>query len=236
MPGISRPPVFPFDIVGFDLDGTLLDTLADLAAALNHALSLIDRPAIPAATVRHLVGGGARQMLEKALAETGGIAGVDVSALHRDLIAYYETHIAVHTQLYPGGAAMLDALAERGVKLAIVTNKLEALAKQLLGDLGLTDRFFTIIGGDTLGPGHAKPKPDLLLEMLARADCGPGARAAFVGDTSYDTGAARAAGLPCIAVSFGFNDQPPAELGADVVIDHFDELLPALERLPGAQS
>ncbi len=231
-------PIFPFPIVGFDLDGTLVDSHEDLAASVNHALSLIDRPAIPAHIVRGLVGGGARQMLEKALAVTGGREGVDVDALHRDLISYYQAHIAVHTRLFPGGEAMLDALAQRGVKLAVVTNKLESLARQLLTDLGLTDRFFTIIGGDTLGPGHSKPKPDLLLEMIAHADSEPLARAAFVGDTSYDTGAALAAGLPCIAVSFGYNDKPMGELGADAVIDHFDELVPALERLAisGAQS
>ena len=231
MPGFHRPPAFPFQIVGFDLDGTLLDTSQDLGAALNHALSLIGRPAVEAHVVRDLIGGGARQMLDKALSVTGGKEDIDAAALHRELIAYYQQHIAVYSRLYPGGAAMLDALAERGVKLAVVTNKLEVLARQLLDDLRFGDRFFTIIGGDTLGPGRAKPRPDLILEMIARADAGPGARAAFVGDTSFDTRAARAAGLPCVAVRFGYNDLPADQLGADAVIDHYDELVPTLERL-----
>ena len=123
---------------------------------------------------------------------------------------------------------MLDGLAARGVKLAVVTNKLETLAVKLFAELGLTERFFTIIGGDTLGPGRGKPKPDLIEEMLRQAG---GGRAAFVGDTTFDTGAARAAGLPCVAVSFGFNDVPVDELGASVVIDHFDGLIPALGAL-----
>ena len=123
---------------------------------------------------------------------------------------------------------LLDALDGHGVKIALVTNKLESLARSLLGELGLTDRFATIIGGDTLGPGRAKPQPDLLHLMIERLGGGP---AAYVGDTTFDTGAARAAGLPCVAVSFGFNDVPPHELGADAVIDHFDELVPALARL-----
>jgi phosphoglycolate phosphatase len=98
----------------------------------------------------------------------------------------------------------------------------------VLGELGRTGRFCTIIGGDTLGPGRAKPARDQLDEMIVRAG---GGRAAYVGDTTFDTLAAKAAGLPCVAVSFGFNDLPPAELGADAVIDHFDQLIPALEKL-----
>jgi phosphoglycolate phosphatase len=219
---------FRFDIVGFDLDGTLLDTHEDLAAAVNHALSLVDRRPVPAGEVRKLVGGGARLMLERALTVTGGVPEHGFDDLHRELLRFYEANIAVHTRLYPGGAAMLDGLAARGVKLAMVTNKLEALAVKLFAELGLTERFFTIIGGDTLGPGRGKPKPDLIEEMLRRAG---GGRAAFVGDTTFDTGAARAAGLPCVAVSFGFNDVPVDELGASAAIDHFDELIPTLERL-----
>ncbi len=231
MPGFSRPPAFPFQIVGFDLDGTLLDTSQDLGAALNHALSLIGRPAIRGDIVRDLIGGGARQMLDKALAVTGGSAGIDAGALHGELIAWYQQHIAVRSRLFPGGTAMLDALAARGVKLAVVTNKLESLARQLLDELALSDRFYTIIGGDTLGPGRAKPRPDLILEMIARAHSGPGARAVFVGDTSFDTLAARAAGIPCVVVRFGFNDAPADELGAAAVIDHYDQLVAVLERL-----
>jgi phosphoglycolate phosphatase len=116
---------------------------------------------------------------------------------------------------------MLDSLAERGVALALVTNKREHLARRLLAELGLSDRFFTLIGGDTLGPGRGKPAPDPLLEMIAR---GPPGRAAYVGDTTYDTRAAP-------AVRFGFCDVPPDELGADALIDSFADLIPTLERL-----
>ena len=225
---------FPFAIVGFDLDGTLLDTHGDLGAALNHALAVAGRPAVPTSEVCDLIGGGARMMLERALAMTGGLPPADeVAALHRELIAYYRENIAVHTRLYPGGEAMLAGLDSHGVKIAVVTNKLEALAVRLLDELGLSARLATIIGGDTLGPGRAKPKPDLLLEMISRLGGGP---AAFVGDTTYDTRAARAAGLPSIAVRFGFNDVPIDTMGADAVIDHYDELIPALARLGAGPS
>lgn len=223
---------FPFDVVGFDLDGTLLDTHEDLAAAVNHALALIDRAPVAASEVRKLVGGGAQLMLERALTVTGGIPESDFPRLHGELLAFYEANIAVHTRLYPGGLAMLDDLAARGVRLAVVTNKLEGLAVKLFEELALADRFFAIIGGDTLGLERRKPRPDMLQEMVRRGrEAGAGARAAYVGDSSFDTRAARAAGIPCVAVSFGFNDVPLDQLGANATIDRFDELVPALGKL-----
>ena len=102
---------FPFQIVGFDLDGTLLDTHEDLGAAVNHALSLLGRAPVPVTEVRDLIGGGAKKMLEKALLLTGGVPEAEFAGLFQELLRYYEAHIAVHTRLYPGGEAMLDALA-----------------------------------------------------------------------------------------------------------------------------
>ena len=221
---------FPFDCVGFDLDGTLLDTSADLGVALNATLADIGRPPVPDSAVRGLIGGGSKLMLKKALDLTGGSEGHDVNALWPPLIAHYQRAIAVHSRLFPGGTEMLNVLEGEGVTLALVTNKLHALAVQLLEELGLAHRFAVILGGDSLGPGRAKPAPDLLHEMLARTGA---ARAAYVGDTTYDTRAARAAGLPCVAVSFGFYDLPPHDLGADAVIDHYAELVPTLRRLGG---
>jgi phosphoglycolate phosphatase len=219
---------FPFDIVGFDLDGTLLDTSADLAAALNHALSLVGRAPLSVPQVMPLVGRGVGTLLERGLAATGGGDAEMVARLYPELIAYYDAHIADGSLPYPGLIAALDALEARGVKLAIVTNKLERLAVKLIAAMGLTQRFRTVIGGDTMGPGNAKPSPMPILEMIRR--CG-GGRAAFVGDSIFDIGAARNAGIPAIAVSFGFPIQPVEELEADAVIDHFDELVPALERM-----
>lgn len=214
-----------FAIVGFDLDGTLLDTSGDLGAAVNHALSLAGRAPVAHSAVSGLIGGGARTMLHRALDLTGGTEGVDQDALFAELLRYYEANIAVHTALYPGAADMLDALAASGTSLAVVTNKREPMARKLFDALGLTQRFDCIIGAGTY---PLKPAPDALLAMVAW--CGGGA-AAFVGDTTFDTRAARAAGLPSVAVSFGFCDAPPHLLEADGVIDHFDALIPALARL-----
>jgi len=220
---------FPFDIVGFDLDGTLLDTHGDLSEAVNHALEVAGRERVPVAKVRGLVGGGSGQMLGRALELTGGrVSDEEFARFHQHLLEYYEAHIAVHSAPFPGGETVLDGLEARGAKLAVVTNKLERYAVKLLDELGLSARFYTILGGDSLGPGRAKPAPDLLHEMVVRAG---GGRAAYIGDTSFDTRAAQAADIPCIVASFGFCDKPARQLGAAAVIDHFDELIPVLEGL-----
>jgi len=220
---------FPFDTVGFDLDGTLVDSIRDLGPAVDHALATIGRPPVAPDRVRDLVGGGSRQMLERALDLTGGPLPTDgLEALYATLLDQYEAHIADHTRPYEGCLDALDALAARGVAPAVVTNKNEHLARLLLQTLGLAGRFCTIIGGDTLGPGRAKPAPDMIVEAMAR--CGS-ARFAMVGDSTFDMRAARAAGVPAVGLSFGYADVPPEQLGADVVIDRYDQLLPALERL-----
>lgn len=217
---------FSFDIVGFDLDGTLLDTSGDLTAAVNHALALADRPALSVEQVKPMIGGGARHMLKQGLTATGGYDEAMLDRLHAALLAYYEAHICVLTRPYPGVIEALDALAARGVTIGIVTNKIERFARTVLDELGLTDRFACILGGDTMS--ESKPSPMPIHEMVRQ--CG-GGRAAFVGDSIFDIQAGQAAGLPTIACSFGFLMQPVAELGADAVIDGFDELIPTLERL-----
>lgn len=222
---------FPFDIVGFDLDGTLLDTKLDLGVALNHALEQAGYAPVPLDMIPRLVGGGTRVLMERALATQGKVLDDDgLTAMAAELVRHYEANIAVHSRLFPGGEKMLDTLAARGIKLAVVTNKMERLARKLFGELGLTDRFYTIIGGDTLGPGRQKPLPDLLHLMVERSGMAA-PRTAYIGDTHFDTDASRAAGIPCIVCSFGFNQGQTAHLGADAVIDHFDELVPALEML-----
>lgn len=217
----------PFDIVGFDLDGTLIDTSGDLAAAVNYAIGTIGRPAYPVEAIRPFVGKGARVMLERALNASGGCTDALLAETLPVLLDYYQQNLAIHSIPYPGLLEALDALEAAGVRLAICTNKAERFAIPLMRQIGLADRFASIVGGDTLSVG--KPDPAPIQEMARRAG---GGRAIFVGDTINDIAGARNAGMPSIAVSFGFLDGPIEELGADAVIHHFDELAPLLERWP----
>jgi phosphoglycolate phosphatase len=220
---------FPFQIVGFDLDGTLVDSNRDLAPALNHALATVGRGTIPVDATRQLIGGGARRMLERGLELTGGALPAETfEDAYAALLQHYEAHISDNTVPYPGCLEALDALAAYGCRMAVVTNKIEAYSRKLLDALDLTRRFVCIIGGDTLGPGRAKPAPDMIEEAIRR--CGGGAFA-MVGDSTFDVLAARNAGVPVVALSFGYNDVPAAELGADAVIDSYDQLMVALQRL-----
>jgi phosphoglycolate phosphatase len=221
---VNRP--LPFDVVAFDLDGTLADTAPDLAAALNHALERLGRPTIPPGDVRHLIGHGARALLRRGLAGSGSAEEELVERGFPFFIDYYAANICTGTTSYPGLEAALDDLRARGIRTAICTNKPDRLTQLLLDALGWTNRFDAVVGGDTLSV--RKPDPAPLREAIARSGRG---RAAFVGDSIIDADTARAAGLPFIAVSFGFADRPVAELGADAVIDHYEELIGSLERL-----
>ena len=219
-------PPFPFDLVAFDLDGTLADTAPDLAAALNHALGALGRPQVPPESVRHLVGHGARALLRRGLATGGEAPEALVDAGFPHFIDYYAANICRGTRPYEGVEAALDGLAADGVKLALCTNKPERLTRLLLEALGWNRRFAAIVGGDTLAVRKPDPAP---LHEAIRA--GGGGRAAFVGDSIIDADTARAAGIPFVAVSFGFSDRPVDALGADAVIDDYRELMETLGRL-----
>jgi phosphoglycolate phosphatase len=219
----------PFDIIGFDLDGTLLDTSGDLTAAVNHTLALAGKPLLSVDEVKPMIGGGAKMMLEHGLKATGGIAEDEFRPLYRAMMAYYTEHVSVHTRPFPGAVALLDQLDEMGVRYGVVTNKFESLATKALSDLGLFDRMVTVIGVDTLGKDRAKPKGDTIIELIARCQAqGSGPRAVFIGDSIYDTMAAKAAGVPSVACAFGFLMHSVEEMEADAVIGHFDELIGVL--------
>jgi phosphoglycolate phosphatase len=218
-----------FDIVGFDLDGTLLDTSGDLAAAVNYAIGQLGRAPFPVAEIKPFVGRGAKVMLERALKASGDCTPDMLAHSLPVLLDYYQQNLAIQTIPYPGVLAAMNALDSAGVRMAICTNKAERFAIPLMEQLGLADRFVAIIGGDTVG--ISKPNPAPIHAMVQRAG---GGRAIFVGDTINDIAGARNAGLPSIAVSFGFLEGPVEELGADAVIHHFSELVPVMRAWPAS--
>ena len=224
---------FPFKAVGFDLDGTLLDTFRDLGAAVNHALELGGFDPVPVDSSKDLIGGGAKIMLARAVEQQGGMPEDEFRKLYKAMLGYYSENNAVHSAPYPHAREVVADLAARGVRMAVVTNKFEEFARSILEQLDFLDPFETVIGGNSMGKGQdgrflAKPHPAPLLE--ARKRCG-GGTFVFVGDSTYDVKAARSAELPVIAAAYGYCDRAPHELGADRVIDSLGGLIPALEAL-----
>jgi phosphoglycolate phosphatase len=204
----------------FDLDGTLVDTAPDLTASLNHALAELGQPGVSPAAVRAMVGQGAYKLLEHA---TGDPALADAGL--QLFLDHYAAHIADQSRPFPGVEAALDALAAAGCRLAVCTNKRQSMTDLLIETLNWSGRFHAVVGADSVP--NRKPDPG---HVWAAVEAAGGRRddAAFVGDSITDARAAQAAGLPLVLVSFGYTDEPVAAMGADAVIDHYDDLLPTL--------
>jgi phosphoglycolate phosphatase len=214
-----------------DLDGTLVDTASDLVATLNFILQKEGAAPLDFTVARGMVGHGARAMLEAGLVASK-VAGSPerVELLFNEFVGYYENHIADTSRPFPGTLDALDRFASAGWTLAVCTNKLESLSRQLLGRLGLADRFAVIAGQDSYGV--RKPDPRHLTETIRNAGGSP-ARTVMVGDSEIDIATAKAAGVPVVAVSFGYSPVPLAEFGPDRVIDDYGALFDAATELLG---
>ncbi|WP_088308675.1 HAD family hydrolase [Novosphingobium sp. B 225] len=208
-------------IVGFDLDGTLVDSSGDLANATNAVLAAIGRSSLTRDQVLPFIGLGPRHMLEQALLATGGVPAGRFDDLFAQLLDHYENNIAEETRLYPDARELLSLLARQGRQFGVVTNKLEHLATRLLGELAILEGMHFVIGGDTLGPGNAKPSGQPIFEMIER--CGGGS-ALFVGDSIHDMKAARNAGVPGVLLRHGRSDAELREIEADLVIEDLTAL------------
>src|ERR1700733_1655831 len=217
----------------YDVDGTLADTAEDLVATLNWLLGREGLAPLKVETAGSLLGAGARALIKRGFAASGKTLDPEATeALFADYLAYYSAHLVVHTRLYPGVDEALATFARAGWRQAVCTNKIEGLAKLLITNLGIAERFAFICGQDTFGV--AKPDAKPLLGTIA-ASGGSRQRAIMVGDSETDIKTARAAGVPVIAVDFGYADTPVRELGPDRVISHFDELMEMCDALlPGA--
>jgi len=218
----------------FDLDGTLVDTAPDLAGAMNAVLSRIGLPTLAPVSVRPLVGKGARVLLRRGLDAAGKAAsGAELDGLVSDFLDHYRRHVADASKPFPGCIEALDALADRGARLGVVTNKPEALSHLLLETLGMAERFACLIGGDTLAT--KKPDPEPVREARRRLLGGPGP-AVLVGDSSNDADAARGAGAAFLLARFGYLDDAPDVLAPPsdphtAVFDDYAALAPALTAL-----
>jgi phosphoglycolate phosphatase len=211
----------------FDLDGTLVDTAPDLVAAANHVLDHVGLPRVDTQSLRPYIGYGARVMIERATA-AAKLSEAEHEQLLERFLDYYSAHIAVGSRPFEGAVDALEGFRAAGAKLAVCTNKREGMSRQLLDTLELTRLFAAIAGRDTLPT--CKPHPDALLGTIGLAG-GDAARAVMVGDSKVDIATAKAAGVPVIAVSFGYTDTPIQDFAPDAVIDHYRELAPAIAAL-----
>jgi len=212
----------PAPLLVFDLDGTLVDTAPDLVGTLNVVLAREGLPVVPYDDARAMIGGGAKAMLVRGLEADGRAATPELmERLFADFLAHYAGHIADRSRPFPGLTDALDALAGKGHRLAVCTNKLEGLSVQLLRALDLAGRFAAICGQDTFG--IQKPDPEILRRTIAAAG-GATSAAIMIGDSETDIRTARAAGIPVIAVDFGYSERPVAEFAPDRVISHFNQL------------
>ena len=206
----------------FDLDGTLVDSAPDLIGTLNVILNEEGIAPLPLDEARPFIGHGARRLMERGFAAQGHpVPSERMPELFDRFLTHYNQHSADHTRPFPGAVACLTELKAAGARLAVCTNKLTDLSLPILQKLDLIDFFDAVIGAD-LAPA---PKPDARhLTHTIEAAGGRIDHAVMVGDASTDAGAARAAKVPLVLVSFGYTEIPAADLHPDVLVDHFDEL------------
>lgn len=217
-PVLARPRA-----VLLDLDGTLVDSAPDIAAALNLTLAGLDREALSEARVRRMIGNGIGMLVRRALEATGGMPSPGMLAqTEAAMMRHYDAGLTVHTRLLPGAAALLASCAALGIPVACVTNKPTAMARAILDHFGVLDSFSLVIGGD--GEAARKPAPDGLLAALAAMGVDR-AEAWMVGDGQPDARAARAAGVRMIAVRSDYGDEPLAFDAAAQWLDDLHQLV-----------
>ncbi len=219
-------------VLVFDLDGTLVSSMEDLVATLNAVLTSNGHSAVPQEKVVHMVGMGAKVLLQRGLDynETAWTEDT-ILPLFDQFIEHYAANIAVHTRAFDGVVPSLERFRSEGWKLAVCTNKAERLTLPLLEELDLAKHFDAVVGGDTFRV--SKPDAEPVHGAIERAG-GSIQGSVMIGDSGTDINAARNAGIPVIAVDFGYTPVPVRELGPDKVISHFDELPAAIAEVTRA--
>lgn len=220
-------------IIVFDLDGTLIDTAPDLLDSLNHSLAASELAAVDEAGFKRFVGQGGRVMIERAhAAQQKSLAVDEHDRLLKLFLDHYTLNIPGKSRPYPGVITALDRFQAAGYLLAVCTNKYEANSIALIEALDMTSYFSAICGQDTFA--FRKPDPRHLTETIRKAGGDPH-KALMVGDSQTDIDTAKAAGIPVVAVDFGYTERHVREFEPTLVISHFDTLTPDLaERLIAA--
>ncbi|HUC61646.1 MAG TPA: phosphoglycolate phosphatase [Alphaproteobacteria bacterium] len=229
--GLSGPESgAPFRALVFDLDGTLVDSAPDIRTALNRTLAESDLKPVSLASVRAMIGDGAETLVARGYRAHGvSLEGKALAKRYARFIDFYQGRgAAMLTRPYPGVVATLERLARAGFRLGLCTNKPAIATEAVLAHLGLAHFFAATLSSDEVA-SH-KPDPAHLRAVLAALGVGP-REAAMVGDNRHDVDMAHGAGVVAIAVAYGYAGGPPADLGADLLIERFDRLPAALKRL-----
>jgi len=217
----AASPAFPWPVVLFDLDGTLVDSASDIAAAVNRLLAELGHAQVDEATVRSWIGDGARQLITSALHHAGDLQ--DIDAVMPRFMRHYADCLLLDPQLYPGVVSTLQALRARGVRMAVCTNKPAQFVPPLLEALKIDGCFDAVLGAGVLPERKPHPRPLLHLAEGFGVDI---AQCLMVGDSAADAGAAIAAGAPRVMVGYGYRrDFDLHGCGALAVIDRFEQLL-----------
>ncbi len=213
----------------FDLDGTLVDSALDLTASLNYVLKKAGRQAIDIEHVRNMVGQGARALIVKGFSHTGTLpTDSEIDVLLTEYLDYYFDHISAQTVLFDGLEEVLKSLKQQNIPMAVCTNKVSKLSNALLKNLEIDHYFSAVTCGDSFD--FKKPDPRHLLKTCKMIGVDP-SKAIMVGDSKIDIDTAIAANIPSIAVSFGYSEIAISALGADMVIDHYDQFMDAAAKL-----
>ncbi len=216
-------------ILAFDLDGTLVDTAPDIIGALNLVLREEGIKPYHLDEARPLIGRGAMELLRRGFALAGHpLLPEQEQPLLDRLLKHYEAHIDAFSRPFDGLIPALDALERRGARFAVCTNKHTYLSIELLKKLNLFDRFGTIRGADSVP--NKKPDSGHLLACVEDMG-GEISKTIMIGDSETDFLTAKNAGVPCILVSFGYSERPIRELDCDVLIDHYDDFIAAVEKV-----
>ena len=206
----------------FDLDGTLLDTIGDLAASCDAVMQMNGLPQHTTDEYRQMVGRGILRLVEAAIPEQMRLPEY-VEKVRRDFVAYYLDHIDLHTHPYNGIPELIDAMTERGVKIAVASNKFQAGTERLIRSFFPGVEFVAVLGQRVGVP--LKPNPQIDLEIIEAAGVEP-SETLHIGDSGVDMQTAHAAGVRAVGVTWGFRSREElAESGADVIVDHPEEIL-----------
>ena len=218
-----------FDTVIYDLDGTLIDSAKDMQVAVSRVLADHGLPPISDEDARLFMGEGSKITMRRAFAKAGRtLDEAEASAVTREFVRYYEADPVSNTSAFKGVPEVVARFARLGLRQGVCTNKFERPSRMILEHLKLMPPIADLAGADTFPV--RKPDPRHILMLVERMGRSP-ERAVMVGDSIHDVHAAHAAGLPAVLVSWGYTDTPASELGAEAVIERFDALPQALERL-----